>query len=99
MSIKPSDCTSPWASVNRKESLPLTIQTDNKRDSAPLATCQDQFIKTFSHHKLCKLLYFQDKSPDAVPDCVLKGTPRFANVSHNCMCLDFEAVKQNDMVY
>ncbi len=41
--------------------------------------------QAFSHHKLCKLLYFWDKSPNAVPDCAQKRTPRFANVSHNCM--------------
>ncbi len=91
-------CLQIWANVHKAVWLHVTMGLCELKTHSPFDNTDRQKVwqcssshmsvsihQAFSHHKLCKLLYFWDKSPNAVPDCAQKRTPRFANVSHNCM--------------
>ncbi len=80
MSIKLSDCTSPWASVNWKHILHLTIQIDNKCDNVPLATCRFQSIKLFPITSSANCYLFETNHPTQFLTVLRKELHAFARM-------------------
>ncbi len=83
-------CLQIWANVHKAVWLHVTMGLCELKTHSPFDNTDRQQVwqcssshmsvsihQAFSHHKLCKLLYFWDKSPNAVPDCAQKRTPRF----------------------
>ncbi len=89
MSTKLSDCTSPWASVNWKHILHLTIQIDNKCDNVPLATRRFQSIKLFPITSSANCYIFETNHPTQFMT-VLRKELHALQMFRIIACFDFE---------